>query len=136
MSKGKTLLTFMQEGEILLDHWEQWDDGRLHALAAQDVAVLGHVPGRVEDILQVPEQLFVLAGQFLPGAPQASHGCQVQAATGRKKEARGGRDKWVVRWEEARGGTEVEMSRHKRRKEHIFSVRYIHPNQISILTLA
>lgn len=59
----------MQEGEVLLDHWEQWDDGWLHALAAQNVAVLGHVPGWVEDILQVHEQLLVFTGQFLPRAP-------------------------------------------------------------------
>lgn len=33
----------MQEGEVLLDYREQRDDGRLHALAAEDVPVLGHV---------------------------------------------------------------------------------------------
>lgn len=37
------LATFVQEGEVLLDYREQRDDGRLHALAAQDVPVLGHV---------------------------------------------------------------------------------------------
>lgn len=72
----------MQEGQVLLDHWEEWDDGRLHALAAQDVAVLGHVPGWVEHILQVPKQLLVLAGQFFPGTPQTGHWCQVQTAVG------------------------------------------------------
>lgn len=72
----------MQEGEILLDHGEQRDDGWLHALAAQDVAVLGHVPGRVKHVLQVSEQLLVLAGQLLPRAPQPSHRRQVQTATG------------------------------------------------------
>lgn len=47
--------TLVQEGEVLLDYREQRDDGRLHALAAQDVAVLGHVPGWVEHVLQVPK---------------------------------------------------------------------------------
>lgn len=69
--------TFVQEGQVLLDHREEGDDGRLHALAAQDVAVLGHVPGWVEHILQVPKQLLVLAGQFFPGTPQTGHRCQV-----------------------------------------------------------
>lgn len=72
----------MQKGQVLLDHREEWDDGRLHALAAQDVAVLGHVPRWVEHILQVPKQLLVLAGQFFPGTPQTGHRCQVQAAAG------------------------------------------------------
>lgn len=52
----------MKEGEVFLDHWEQRDNGRLHALAAQGVAVLRHVSGRVKNILQVAEQLLVLAG--------------------------------------------------------------------------
>lgn len=37
------MATFVQEGEVLLHYREQRDDGRLHALAAQDVPVLGHV---------------------------------------------------------------------------------------------
>lgn len=61
--------TLVQEGEVLLDYREQRDDGRLHALAAQDVAVLGHVPGWVEHVLQVLKKLLVLAGKFLPRAP-------------------------------------------------------------------
>jgi len=80
--------TFVQEGEVLLDHGEQRDDGRLHALAAQRVAVLGHVPGRVEHVLQVHEQLLVLAGQLLPRAAQPGHRRQVQAAGARREETR------------------------------------------------
>lgn len=72
--------TFVQEREVLLDHGEERDDGRLHALAAQDVAVLGHVARRVKDVLQVPEKFVVLAGQLLPRAAQASHRGQVQTA--------------------------------------------------------
>lgn len=56
--------TFVQEREVLLDHGEERDDGRLHALAAQDVAVLGHVARRVKDVLQVPKSLSYLPGSF------------------------------------------------------------------------
>lgn len=37
------LVTFVQKGEVLFDDRKQRNDRRLHALAAQDVAVLGHV---------------------------------------------------------------------------------------------
>ena len=79
--------TLVQEGEVLLDDGEEGDDGRLHALAAQDVAVLGHVPGRVEDVLQVSEELLVLAGQLLPGAPQAGQRRQIQPTADTHRDA-------------------------------------------------
>ena len=73
-------LTLVQEREVLLDHGEEGDDGRLHALAAQHVAVLGHVPRGVEHVLDVREQLLVFTGQLLPGRPEAGHWGQVQTA--------------------------------------------------------
>ena len=60
----------MQEGEVFLDDGEQGDDGGLEVLVVQDIAVLGHVPGGVEQVLQVPEQLLVFTGQLLPRAPE------------------------------------------------------------------
>ena len=86
-------LTLVQEGEVLLDHREQGDDGRLHALAAQHVAVLGHVPRGVEHFLDVREQLLVLTGQLLPGCPETGHWGQVQAAGSRTGGATGGRER-------------------------------------------
>lgn len=61
--------TFVKEGEVLFDDGEQGDDWRLEVLIVQDVPVLGHVPRRVEEVLQVPKQLLVLAGQLLPRSP-------------------------------------------------------------------
>lgn len=54
--------TFVKEGEVLFDNREQGDDWRLEVLIVQDVPVLGHVSRRVEEVLQVPKQLLVLAG--------------------------------------------------------------------------
>lgn len=61
--------TFVKEGEVLFDDGEQGDDWRLEVLIVQDVPVLGHVPRRVEEVLQVPKQFLVLAGQLLPCSP-------------------------------------------------------------------
>jgi len=52
----------MEEGEVLLDDGEQGDDRRLQVLVVEHIPVLGHVPGGVEEVLQVHEQLLVLAG--------------------------------------------------------------------------
>lgn len=52
----------MEEGEVLLDDGEQGDDRGLQVLIVEHVPVLGHISGRVEEVLQVPEQLLVLAG--------------------------------------------------------------------------
>ncbi len=63
ISEGKLdLLTFVQEGEVFLDHGKQRDDGSLYALAAQCVAVFGHVARRVEDVLKVTEEFLILTG--------------------------------------------------------------------------
>ena len=40
--------TFVEEGEVLLDDGEEGYDWWLHVLVAQDVAVLGHIPGWVK----------------------------------------------------------------------------------------
>ena len=86
--------TFVQEGEVLLDDGEQGDDGGLKVLVVEDVAVLGHVPGRVEHVLQVREQLLVLAGQLLPRAPQAGHRSQVQTTGGGREGGSGVESGW------------------------------------------
>lgn len=70
----------MEEGEILLDDWEEGDDWRLQVLAVEDVSVLGHVPGGVEQVLQVAKELLILAGQLLPSSSKARDGSQVQTA--------------------------------------------------------
>lgn len=72
--------TLMKEGEVLFDDRKQGDDWRLEVLIVEDIPVLGHVPGRVEKVLQIPEQLLVLAWQLLPGSPQPGDWSQVQAA--------------------------------------------------------
>lgn len=54
--------TFVKEGEVLFDNREQGDDWRLEVLIVQDVPVLGHVSRWIEEVLQVPKQLLVLAG--------------------------------------------------------------------------
>lgn len=72
----------MQEGEVLLDDGEQGDDGWLEVLVVEHVAVLGHVPGRVKQVLQVPKQLLVLTGELFPRAPESRYRGQVQTTVG------------------------------------------------------
>lgn len=72
----------MQEGEVLLDDGEQGDDGGLEVLVVEHVAILGHVPGWIKQVLQVPEQLLVLTGQLLPRAPESRYWGQVQTTVG------------------------------------------------------
>lgn len=67
----------MEEGEVFFDNWEEWDDWRLQVLAVENVSVLGHVSGRVEQVLQVTKELLVLAGKFLPSPSQSGHGRQI-----------------------------------------------------------
>lgn len=55
-------ITFMQKCDIFLDNREKWDNWRLHALAAEDVAVLCHVSRWIKKILKVSEVLLILAG--------------------------------------------------------------------------
>lgn len=52
----------MQEGEVLFDDGEQRDDWWLEVLIVEHIPVLGHVSRWVEEVLQVPEQLLILAG--------------------------------------------------------------------------
>lgn len=54
--------TFVKEGQVLFDDWEQRDDGWLEVLIVENVPVLRHIPRRVKKVLQVPEQLLILAG--------------------------------------------------------------------------
>lgn len=75
----------MQEGEILLDDWEQGDDGGLQVLTVEDIAVLGHVSGRIKQVLEILKQLFIFIGKFFPGGPKSCHWCQVQATDGKRK---------------------------------------------------
>lgn len=55
-------ITFMQKCDIFLDNREKWDNWRLHALAAEDVAIFCHVSRWIKKILKVSEVLFILAG--------------------------------------------------------------------------
>lgn len=68
----------MEEGKVFFDNWEERDDWRLKVLAVENVAVLGHVSGRVKQVLQVTEELLVLAGKFLPSSSQSGHRRQIQ----------------------------------------------------------
>lgn len=52
---GPPALTLVEEREVLLDDREQGDDRRLQVLAAQDIAVLRHVSGRIKQVLEVLE---------------------------------------------------------------------------------
>lgn len=52
----------MQKCDIFLDNREKWDNWRLHALAAEDVAIFCHISRWIKKILKVSEVLFILAG--------------------------------------------------------------------------
>lgn len=67
----------MQKCDIFLDNREKWDNWRLHALAAEDVAIFCHVSRWIKKILKVSEVLFILAGQLFPSASETSHWCQI-----------------------------------------------------------
>lgn len=64
----------MEEGEVFFDNREERDDWWLEVLAVENISVLGHVSGWVKQVLQVTEELLVLAGKFLPGSSQSGDG--------------------------------------------------------------
>jgi hypothetical protein len=53
--RASTVLTFVEKCEVLLDDREQGDDRRLQILTTEDVAVLRHVSGRIEQVLEILE---------------------------------------------------------------------------------
>ena len=57
----------VDEGEILLDHWPEGDDGWLDILRIDEVPVARHVSARVHQLLHFLEQPQVFSWQFLPG---------------------------------------------------------------------
>lgn len=71
------IFTLMEEGEVFFDNWEERDDWRLQVLAVENISVLGHVSGRVKQVLQITEELLVLARKFLPSSSQSGHRCQI-----------------------------------------------------------
>ena len=58
----------MDEGEILLDDWPEWNDGRLDILCIDQIPVSAHVPTGVHQLLHLIEQSHVLGGELLPSS--------------------------------------------------------------------
>lgn len=56
----------MQKRQVLLDNREEGDYRRVEVLIVQDIAVLGHVPRRVKEILEILKEFLILAGKFFP----------------------------------------------------------------------
>lgn len=58
------LIAVIEEGQVLLEDWEEWDErGRGAPL---QLSVLGHVVERVHKASQVVHHLTVLGGNLLP----------------------------------------------------------------------
>lgn len=68
----------MQKRNIFLDNREEWNNWRLHALTAKDIAIFGHVSRWVKEILKVSKMLFILAWQLLPCTSESSNWCQIK----------------------------------------------------------
>lgn len=52
-------------------------------MIVEDISVLGHVSRWVKEVLKVPEEFLVFAGQLLPCSPQSRHWSQVQSTVNR-----------------------------------------------------
>lgn len=75
----------MEESKVLLDNWEEGDYGRLEVLIVKNIAVFGHISGRVKEVLKVLKELLILAGKLFPGASQSGDRGQIQATARQKK---------------------------------------------------